>query len=86
MSEEDIEVLKSPQCQPFIRKLESRGYVYEILDIVTCIMRFCSDRSTPVDKRESIPPNVDMHLDEMNEWREGHNTVSLLSQLKILGM
>ena len=86
VSEEAIEVLKRPQCQPFIRKLESGGYVYEILDIVTCIMRFSSGRRTPVDNRESIPPNVDMHLDEMNEWREGHNTVSLLNQLKVLGM
>ena len=84
VSEEVIEVLKSPECQPFIRKLESRGYMYEILDIVTCIMRFSSGRRTPVDSRESLPPNVDMHLDEMNMCREGHNTVSFMYREMLL--
>jgi glutaredoxin-related protein len=79
MDEDAIEVFKRPQCQPFIRKLESRGYVYEILDIVTCMMRFSSGRNTPVDSRESRPENVDMHLDIQKE-----NMSALLHALQAL--
>ena len=77
VNEEVIEVLKRPECQLFIRKLESRGYVYEIFDIVTCMRRFSIARNTPVDSRQSQTENVDMHLDEMNMWMKTRRRLTM---------
>ena len=44
--------------------------------ILTDIQREYENRKGKVDSRQPLQSDVDMHLVEMNTWREGHNTTN----------